>query len=325
MKRYLSFILACTAAFTPVYSYSLAADNIAEGICGENISWIIDGSGTLTISGKGDMPDWRSPDYILWADFKNSISSVVVGEGITSIGSCSFAYCEALTEVSLPSTITEIHHESFRGCSLLEMVKLPENLTFVGDYAFSECENLPQIDFPDTLCEIGSYAFSQCRNLAETDIPKSVSFIGTSAFEATPWLDGQRAVSPLVSVNNLLLDGTLCENEVIVPTEITAICGGAFANCTDMTSVIIPNSVDTIGEYAFSGCDSLETVEFPNSLRNIGIGAFELTPWLEAEKAKIPSIAADFVNFCICILDIKLRWYYLNIHIANDKNDDSEC
>ena len=89
MKRYLSFILACTVSFTPVYSRSLAveAENAAEGICGENISWIIDSTGTLTISGEGDMTDWRSPDYTVWADYKNSISSVVIEEGVTSIGS----------------------------------------------------------------------------------------------------------------------------------------------------------------------------------------------------------------------------------------------
>ena len=47
--------------------------------------------GTLTISGTGDMPDWESAADVLWYDSRDSITAVVIEEGVTSIGNNAFA------------------------------------------------------------------------------------------------------------------------------------------------------------------------------------------------------------------------------------------
>ena len=60
-----------------------------------------------------------------------------------------------------------------------------------------------------------------------------------------------------------------------IPEYISQIIGGAFANCSALTSVTIPNSVTSIGDGAFEGCSCLTSVTIPNSVTSIGWFAFK--------------------------------------------------
>ena len=78
----------------------------------------------------------------------------------------------------------------------------------------------------------------------------------------TPWLAARQEENPLVIVNGILLDGTTCtEEEIVVPNDVTSICGFAFWE-NHMTSVVIPDSVTSIGSYAFSDCGNLKISQF---------------------------------------------------------------
>ncbi len=73
------------------------------------------------------------------------------------------------------------------------------------------------------------------------------------------------------TATNTLLYG--CKNTVI-PSSVTAIGGGAFSGCSELTSIAIPNSVTSIGGGAFSGCSNLTSIAIPNSVTSIGGSAF---------------------------------------------------
>lgn len=57
--------------------------------------------------------------------------------------------------------------------------------------------------------------------------------------------------------------------------KVIGIGDGAFAQCTNLTSINIPNDVIRIGEYAFYGCENLSNVCIPDSTVKIASGAFE--------------------------------------------------
>ena len=64
------------------------------------------------------------------------------------------------------------------------------------------------------------------------------------------------------------------EGHYSIPENISTIIGGAFYDCSGLTSVTIPNSVTSIAEGTFSGCSSLTSVNIPNSVTSIAEGAF---------------------------------------------------
>lgn len=97
----------------------------------------------LTISGTGQMMDYSSDQgsdnqyhsTAPWSHFDSEIETVVVVEGVTYIGNDAFAYCPALTSVSLPSTLEAIGNNAFTGCTSHTTVTLNGGVT-IGNNAF---------------------------------------------------------------------------------------------------------------------------------------------------------------------------------------------
>lgn len=56
---------------------------------------------------------------------------------------------------------------------------------------------------------------------------------------------------------------------------MTTIEGGAYSNCSSLTTLTIGDNVKTIGDWAFSDCSSLTSVTIPNSVTSIGHQVFE--------------------------------------------------
>ena len=110
-----------------------------SGKCGDNLTWALTCDGVLTISGTGAMTDWNATSHAPWNDYRATIVSVVINDGVTTIGDMAFTYCESMTEVSIPATITTI-----------------------GDYAFYDCNSLATITIPASVSSIGTMALSLC-------------------------------------------------------------------------------------------------------------------------------------------------------------------
>ena len=108
---------------------------IAGGVCGTEVRWTLSKDGVLAIEGTGIMLEFTT-NAAPWSAYKTQITKVVIGEGVTKVGKCSFYECSALTEVVLPSTLTAIGKYAFYGCKGLTEITIPDSVDTIGDYAF---------------------------------------------------------------------------------------------------------------------------------------------------------------------------------------------
>ena len=133
-------ILLLILAVLPLSSW---ADD--SGKCGENVTYYYDESTKiLKISGSGEMEDYafsgiaKNPPWI-WKGYSKDIASVIIGDGITSIGINAFHNCSSLTSVTIPEGVKSIEERVFCGCSSLTIINIPNSVTSIGSYAFKFC------------------------------------------------------------------------------------------------------------------------------------------------------------------------------------------
>ena len=267
-QKLFTLFLALVASVSAIYAQS--------GTFGNKLTWEFDAeTGVLTVSGTGAMADYYYYcDNTPWYDYRSSIKSVIINDGVTSIGSCAFHGCSSLTSITIPNSVTSIgvwafyscsslssitipnrvkriEYSTFQGCSSLTSITIPKSVTGIGDDAFSGCSSLTSITIPNSVTSIGNDAFYRCSSLSSITIPNSVTRIGIFAF---------RSCSSLTSIT--------------IPNSVTSIGGGAFEGCKSLTSITIPNRVKRIAVYAFSGCSSLTSITIPKSVTSIGDDAF---------------------------------------------------
>lgn len=212
----------------------------ASGTTGD-LSWSLSG-GTLSITGKGDMPDYTDAVMPPWYDSASAITRISVGEGTTSIGDLAFYGCGRVTAVTLPATVTSIGDRAFKECTALTGVRLPEGLTSIGEAAFESCERLTSVRLPEGLTAIGSYAFYRCSALSSITIPASVRSMGMVVFAYCSGLTGAEILCPISKVPDW-----------------------TFYKCTSLTAVSLPDTVTEAGEYSFHECGRLEEIYYAGS------------------------------------------------------------
>lgn len=128
----------------------------ASGSCGESLTWSLSTAGDLTVSGTGDMADFAATGAP-WAEYRDQIKLVILGQGVTSIGSSAFQDCKNLETVSLPGSLTALGKAAFLRCGELTNVKLPASLKSVGEDCFTGCEKLVLLNLtgvPDEIMEL---------------------------------------------------------------------------------------------------------------------------------------------------------------------------
>ncbi|MBE6741818.1 MAG: fibronectin type III domain-containing protein [Ruminococcaceae bacterium] len=160
---------------------------LETGKCGENVSYVFNPkTGELVISGKGDMYD-NDPIYFSPFANKNNIKSVVIEEGVTSVGIMAF-FQSSVETVSLPSTLTKISESAFYECTKLNNPVIPASVEEIGQSAFMGCSAITEITLPGAITSIESCAFSDCYSLTSVDIPAAVTIIKDGAFSGCEML-----------------------------------------------------------------------------------------------------------------------------------------
>lgn len=120
----------------------------ASGTCGESAFWSYDAqTATLTISGTGTMSSFgqitagadgsvKITDEAPWKPYVSSIRSIIIEEGITSIGKSAFSNCYSLENLQLPSTLVLVENYAFSRCGSLDRIVIPASVIYIGCNAF---------------------------------------------------------------------------------------------------------------------------------------------------------------------------------------------
>ena len=122
--------------------------------CGDNAEYTLDSSGTLTVSGSGEIYD--ADDYLHgWAFHKDEIKKIVIESGITSVGDGAFGDCN-VEELVLPDTVTHIGDFAFTGCDRLKSADIPKAVKYIGVECFMNCETLESVNIQGSIERIPS-------------------------------------------------------------------------------------------------------------------------------------------------------------------------
>lgn len=190
--------------------------------------------------------------------------TLVIPEGITTIGEQAFAINFALKYVTLPSTLTTIEMAAFAGCIAIDTIFIPANVITIGEGAFNSTNDNTVI-----YCEASSKPDGWDADWTSPNHTVVWGYKPTddSYFTFTELEDGTYSV--------VAKDSTNMPNEVIVPysyndKEVTALGYKAFNNCYNITKIVLPESIKTIGSTAFQNCEALTEVNIPSGVTEIG-------------------------------------------------------
>jgi hypothetical protein len=284
-----------------------------SGNCGypneADVTWSYD-NGTLTFTGTGAMNMYseNQPNAPWWMTYMTDVTSVVIGEGITTIPHWAFAMYENLASVTLPSTLTTIGKAALEECAFTT-IDLPEGLTTIGDYTF-QMGKLTTVTIPSTVTYIGEVAFQAMETLTSVTLlntdPTTITFgenifqdcdnltaINVPAAAVEAYKTALPAYASLITAGGApfpATSGSCGANATWSYSEgIMTISGsGAMTDysstMTDIpwiayqesiTRVVIGDEITHVGDWAFQGCTALNSVTIGENVTSIGNGSFD--------------------------------------------------
>ena len=240
----------------------LSLTETVSGYCGAegdgtNLTWALTPDGMLTISGSGVMADYNEV-WAPWAEYSDSVHTLVLSEGITSIGFDAFYGMTSLTgELVFPESLIEIGDGAFYECaSLSGDLVIPDSVTEIKDFTFYGCSGLDgNFSLGKNTESIGVSAFCNCSSLTgPLNFPETITYIGEDAFYGMSSLTG----------------------ELNLPESLIEIGDGAFYECTGLSGdLVIPDSITEIKDYTFYGCTGLDgNLTLSKDTQSIGLASF---------------------------------------------------
>ena len=243
-KRLLSILLVLSLMLALVPAAFAADTGTLEG----GLTWELDSTGLLTISGEGAIPD-NNAGLCRWADM--NVTAIEISDGVTAVGAHAFEGCDQAGYVYLPSTVGTLGDGALSGMDTLQAIYVDEtNPAFAerdGALYTKDGKTLVQVPavvtefvVPDGVTAIGSYAFSGCAHLRCVYFPAGgLTAIGYNAFSGCTQL-----------------------KDVILPDGLTRIEMNVFNRCSALTEVTIPASVTEVRGFSFMGCTALTDVYY---------------------------------------------------------------
>lgn len=279
-------ILRLLAVFTVclilICSNVLSVSAVESGACGEGTMWVLD-AGTLSITGKGDMKNYRDSELAPWYEFRNQIVRVEIADTVTSIGSFAFYGCKNLVSVHIPNSVRTIGSYAFASCERMTSVQIGGSVSSIGDGAFYNCYALESVRLPYGLSNLGSQAFYRCESLRAISVPSDVRTMGHSVF-------------------------AYCKSLVRaeINARISELPEWTFYGCAQLSEVSLAETIKSVGNFGFKKCDSLSNVYYPGTEKDAkalkediteDVSSFEFTGYIADEEIPSSSSAGEYIEY----------------------------
>lgn len=283
MKKILSLFIfvLCVAFNANAQSYSL----------GNGLNWAV-ADGVLTISGEGAIPGYTSGSATPWYSLRDNITSIVIEDGVTSVGRYAFANLDEVVSVEIPASVDSLGYYAFNYCSSLSEIFWYGTQKFTLEKSYY---NFKSHIFPNTPSIITVYykdgaVVSQWADSKFTKVlfgeagdirwtlnagKLIVTGKGDTQFAYVEAWDEHRTEITTVELSDvaatvkddkyvLSVDGktlyfSVYTENVVIPDGVTTIGEKAFYNLPVQT-LTVPSKVQKIEDYAFFGGYSLTKV-----------------------------------------------------------------
>ena len=262
-----------------------------------------------------------------------SLSKIVLGDGVTSIGEKAFYNMLSLTSITLGPNVNSIGKDAFLGCyRMIEIINHSSlnlrvgydeygyiaryayevhygtsKIINVDDYLFYSYNGVDYLvgyvgnDTSITLPKsYKGYSYDICKNafynrtdLVSVTISGGVNNIGYAAFRGCTSLSTLVMTENLKSIGDEAFYGCTSLGALNFPESLISLGTSAFSGCTAISELVIPKNLTTIGYAAFFGCKALTSVEFNGGV-TIGNNAFY--DCSSISKVNVDSIENWFAN-----------------------------
>lgn len=156
-----------------------------------------------------------------------NLTTVELGNGVTSVGDNAFSKCTALTSVNIGDGVTSIGKNAFNGCTALTNANIGSGA--IGANAFQDCSRLANVTLGDGVTSIGANAFLRCTELTSMNIGSSVRTIENYAFSGCKALE--EVTISAAQIGNQAFRSASALKKVTLGDGVEAIPAGAFSSC----------------------------------------------------------------------------------------------
>ncbi|AKN34126.1 leucine rich repeats containing protein [Clostridium carboxidivorans P7] len=252
----------------------------------------------------------------------NSLKNIYLNEN-TYAASHAFEDCANLKEIILSGEGLKYGSYAFSGCTAINAIYIGNRKYITDEYLVIFKRNIPDIvksiynsamscfnidenlslfryinkgsliHIPKGIKRIEREVFKDAMNLKEVYISEDVEYIGERAFYNTMWLEKQKSITPIVIVNNILIDASSCHGNVLIPEYVKIVSGWAFVNCYDLREITFSSSKTIIEEYAFRNCINFKKVTLADGRE------YRLTKIQDRENEMLPQNVKQIFMDCL--------------------------
>ena len=279
-----------------IYSDPATLTVTIDTSCGENLVWTWEDDGTLFITGKGAMLDYDE-EPAPWSIYSVDMDTVIIGDGVTSVGKGAFADCSGVKKVTFEGDAPAIADDAFTGVTAYARYNVDGGWdgTNMLDYGGK------LIWIPDNARSYGKCGDDLYWMLSRDYV---LSVFGTGdMYDYLTEDEDEEEVAPWYGYRI---------NSVVVESGVTSIGDYAFWDNSRLKKVTLPESLESIGEGAFAECSGLTEIHIPAGVKYIGTCVFEecddLSSVTIAGTPEMEDDVFDSLSLTITVTPEQMEW-----------------